>query len=84
VTVAAFAAVAFVIAPPVVALAHGGGLGRGTRIQLPKQQQPAVGAELGAVEMELDPPIEIQPQSIAPGLTRKMSERHCHWHHPSH
>jgi hypothetical protein len=36
------------------------------------------------VEMELDPPIEIQPQSIAPGLTRKMSERHCHWHHPSH
>ena len=40
------------------------------RVHLPKQQQPAVGAELGAVEIELDPPVEIQPQSIALRLTR--------------
>ena len=52
-------------------------------IQLPKQKQAAVGAELGAVELELYPPVEIQTQSIALRLTRNTRERNHHPLHPS-
>ncbi len=40
-------------------------------------------SELGAVELELDPRVEIQPENLAQRITRKMHERRGHSHYPS-
>jgi hypothetical protein len=53
-------------------------------IQLPKWRQLAAAAKRGALEMEFDPPIEIQSQSFAFRLTRSRGEGHRDIYGPSH